>query len=286
METERGSERGVRATVAVAATLLVSILVAVAALAARDHSTITPAQSKAAHIDSRQQVLDTDRFGDGTPDFLRLDDPADRDAFRRWFTLLAEAEAAQPAEKLPPEINDCAGLIRFAYREALRSHDPEWMARHDLRALPGVASVEKYQYPFTPLGAALWRVQPGSFQAADLSNGAFAQFADAKTLKDLNMHFIGKDLHLARPGDVLFYRQPRQNSPYHSMIFVGRSQLQPELQDPMVIYHTGAIAGDKGEIRFLRVPDLMNFPSPRWRPLPENQNFLGAYRWNILREAN
>ena len=286
MGTERGSERGVRATVAVAGTLLVSILVALAALAARDHSTITRAQAKAAHIDSRPQVLDTDRFGDGTPDFLRLDDPADRDAFRRWFTLLAEAEAAQPADKLPPEINDCAGLIRFAYREALRAHDSDWIARQDLRALPGVASVEKYQYPFTPLGAALWRVQPGSFQAADLSSGAFAQFADAKTLKDLNMHFISKDLHLARPGDVLFYRQPRQNSPYHSMIFVGRSQLQPELQDPMVIYHTGAIAGDKGEIRVLRIPDLMNFPSPRWRPLPGNQNFLGIYRWNILREAN
>jgi len=286
MGTEPGSERGVRTTVAVAATLLVSILVAVAALAARDHSTITPAQSNAAHIDSRQQVLDTDRFGDGTPDFLRLDDPADRDTFRRWFTLLAEAEAAQPAEKLPPEINDCAGLIRFAYREALRTHDPDWMARHDLLALPGVASVEKYQYPFTPLGAALWRVQAGSFQTGDLSRGAFAQFADAKTLKDLNMHFISKDLNLARPGDLLFYRQPQQNSRYHSMIFVGRSQLQPELQDPMVIYHTGAIAGDKGEIRVLRVPDLMNFPSPRWRPLPGNQNFLGVYRWNILREAN
>lgn len=286
MRTERGSERGVRATVAVSVTLLVSVLAAAAALAAKDHSTTTQAHLKSAHSDPAQQVPGADRFSDGTPNFLRLDDPADRDAFRRWFILLAEVEAAQPADKLPAEINDCAGLIRFAYREALRAHDADWMARQDLRTIPGIASVEKYQYPFTPLGAALWRVQPGSFQAADLASGAFAQFADAKALKDLNMHFISKELHLARPGDVLFYRQPQQNSPYHSMIFVGRSQLEPELEDPMVIYHTGAIAGGKGEIRVLRVRDLLNFPSPRWRPLPGNKNFLGVYRWNILREAS
>lgn len=228
----------------------------------------------------------SDRFADGTPDFLRLDSPADRDAFRRWFTLLAEVEASQPTEKLPAEISDCAGLIRFAYREALSAHDPAWMAQQQLRTIPGIASVEKYQYPYTPLGAALWRVQPGSFQSDDLTSGAFAQFADAKTLKNLNMHFISKDLRQAHPGDILFYRQLQQNSPYHSMVFIGPSQLQPELRDPLVIYHTGSIGKSKGEIRVLRLSDLMNFPAPRWRPLEGNSNFLGVYRWNILKEAN
>src|SRR5438045_5315499 len=95
-----------------------------------------------------------------------------------------------------------------------------------------------------------------------------------------------KDLHLAQPGDVLLYRQLQQNSPYHSMIFIGRSQLQPELTEPLVIYHTGAIGRSKGEIRVLRISDLMNFPASRWRPLAGNSNFLGVYRWNILREAN
>lgn len=286
LQAERSSERGIRASVAVAAVVVLLAAVAVVAVAAKGHSPrIAAAQPKSMHIDPKQAVS-SDRFADGTPDFVRLDDPADRDAFRRWFTLLAEVEAAKPADKLPAEIDDCAGLIRFAYREALHAHDSDWMERQDLGAIPGIASVEKYQYPFTPLGAALWRVEPGSFSATDLSSGAFAQFADAKTLKDLNMHFIGKDLHLARPGDVLFYRQPQQDSPYHSMIFVGRSQLQPELEDPIVIYHTGSIAGGKGEIRVLRLPDLVNFPSPRWRPSEGNKNFLGIYRWNILKEAN
>jgi uncharacterized protein len=282
-----------RASVAVAAsTLLLLALLVLGLVAAPIRSHTQPAQllrtskPEAAHIHPASQPDYGDRFGDGTPDFLRLDDPADRDAFRRWFTLLAEVEAAQPTGKLPAEINDCAGLIRFAYREALRTHDQTWMAQQGLQSVPAIASVEKYQYPFTPLGALLWRVQPGSFDPSDLTDGSFAQFADAKTLKNLNMHFIGKDLGQARPGDILFYRQSQQNSPYHSMIFAGRSQLQPELPEPIVIYHTGAIGKSKGEIRVLRISELTNFPAPRWRPLAGNSNFLGIYRWNILKEAN
>ena len=34
----------------------------------------------------------TDSNSDGTPDFLRLEDEADRDAFRRWFRYLAEIQ--------------------------------------------------------------------------------------------------------------------------------------------------------------------------------------------------
>src|SRR5689334_21916571 len=52
-------------------------------------------------------------------DFLRLDSAADREAFRHWFTAIAEYQALRPAQDLPPEINDCAALLRYAYREAL-----------------------------------------------------------------------------------------------------------------------------------------------------------------------
>ena len=46
----------------------------------------------------------SDSFGDGTPDFLRLTDSADRRAFRGWFTLLAESQYYK--RKLPAEIDD------------------------------------------------------------------------------------------------------------------------------------------------------------------------------------
>jgi len=82
-----------------------------------------------------QTTLDaSDTIGDGTPDFLRLHDPADRAAFRRWFTLLAESQYYRG--KTPPaEIDDCAALLRFAYREALREHDAVWARAVALPAL-------------------------------------------------------------------------------------------------------------------------------------------------------
>ena len=225
-----------------------------------------------------------DRFHDGTPDFLRLNDATDRDAFRRWFTLLVDYESLLPSDKRPAEISDCAALIRFAYRGALHAHDAGWLADMGLEELPSVPSVQKYQYPFTPMGAGLLRVKAGSFSAEDVSDGAFAQFADARTLRELNTYFISRDIQQARPGDLLFYRQLEQNEPYHSMIFVGRSQLDGG-PDALVIYHTGPIGRDKGEIRRVRVDDLLQHPSPRWRPIAGNSNFLGVYRWNILRET-
>ena len=48
-----------------------------------------------------------------------------------------------------------------------------------LDAIPNEAPVRRFIWPRTPLGAALFRVRSGSFVASDISNGAFAQFADA-----------------------------------------------------------------------------------------------------------
>ncbi len=130
-------------------------------------------------------------------------------------------------------------------------------------------------------------MRPGSFVPADLKNGTFAEFADAKTLKEFNTHFISRDVRAARPGDILFFRQPDQDSPFHSMIFIGRSEWDfengPEPADDLLVYHTGPIGKTPGEMRRIRVADLLHFPSPRWRPFPGNMNFLGVYRWNILR---
>jgi uncharacterized protein len=220
----------------------------------------------------------TDSYGDGTPDFLRLHSSEDQQAFRTWFTALAEAQALQPAETLPREIDDCAALLRYSYREALSSHDEKWLAaEHGFVSSP-TRSVQQYHFPFTPLGASLFRVRPGTFLAADISDGSFAQFADAHTLMLLNAHLVGRDIRRARKGDLLFYRLLEQNSPYHSMIILDDDA-------SWVVYHTGPIRDARGEVRRVSTEDLLHHPDVRWRPLPENSNFLGVYRWNILRDA-
>ena len=57
------------------------------------------------HLHWRQQLLlvpvtftfdPNDTYGDGTPDFLRLHTAQDRQAFRTWFTGIAEAQANLP----------------------------------------------------------------------------------------------------------------------------------------------------------------------------------------------
>jgi uncharacterized protein YfaT (DUF1175 family) len=225
-----------------------------------------------------------DRNQDGTPDFLRLG-PADQEAFRQWFTFLAEAQYFR--RDLPGEIDDCAALIRYACREALRTHDSAWAAGARLPLVPTLPDVRKYAYPFTPLQANLFRIRAGPFHPSDIADGSFAQFADAQTLERFNTHFVSRSLEQARPGDLLFFcqacgaRQAGAALAFHSMVWLGPSHFD-ETRQRYVVYHTGPIGSRAGEIRRLTVPELLHHPEPRWRPVEGNSNFLGVYRWNIL----
>lgn len=223
-----------------------------------------------------------DFYNDGMPDFARLTTPQDRAAFRHWFTVLAERQAFV-GKKLPAEITDCAALLRYAYREALRRHDSRWATDSNLGELPSGPDIAKYQYPRTPLGVRIFRVREGRFIPVDLTDGTFAEFADAKTLIVANTHLVTRDVHLARQGDLLFYRQFEQSSLFHSMIFVGRSHFGSG--DDWVVYHTGPSGKWPGELRRVTLRSLLSHPDARWRPEITNPNFLGVYRWNILREA-
>jgi uncharacterized protein YfaT (DUF1175 family) len=71
------------------------------------------------------------------------------------------------------------------------------------------------------------------------------------------------------------------------MIFVGRSRIVRDGEDEgVLVYHTGPMGKSPGEMRRTTLAELLEHPSPRWRPAPGNANFLGVYRWNILREAD
>jgi len=274
--------RGPWNILAVAALTSVAILLAqagsgsvrVSSLLPLAHAASTRRAGTTASVPSR---LWTDRFGDGTPDFLRLTDPADQGAFRRWFALIAEYQAIRPRADVPVEIQDCASLLRFSYREALKRHDENWFATTGIEVVAPPGEIRAWSYPHTPLGSALFRVRTGAFVPADLNDGAFAQFADAKTLVERNAYFVNRDVRAALPGDLLFYRQFGQSSPWHSMIVV-RTGASAE-----VVYDTGTDHGHPGELRRVLLSDLLSHPEPQWRPVPNNPNFLGVYRWNILR---
>ena len=66
---------------------------------------------------------------DGLPDNVELRSFNDRENFRRWFTWAAEMQFYKLSDQWNPEQRDCAGLVRFAWREALRPHDRLWFQK-------------------------------------------------------------------------------------------------------------------------------------------------------------
>jgi uncharacterized protein len=224
-----------------------------------------------------------DEDADGLPDRAELRSSSDRESFRGWFTGLAELQFYDLSEQWNPAQRDCAGLVRFAMREALRRHDRAWY----LRMGPGyeqlAPDVRAYTLDESPVGEKLFRTAAGRFAESDLSDGTLSEFADARTLKDHNAQFVGRDGAAALPGDLLFFYRPHAGSyPYHVMIHLGRARIDGEGATDWVVYHTGAAPDSAGEVRKVRLATLARHPDPRWRPLAANRNFLGFYRLRIL----
>jgi len=96
-----------------------------------------------------------------------------------------------------------------------------------------------------------------------------------------NTRFVSRDIRQARPGDLIFFHQEEAAMPYHSMIYLGPSQIENAV-GPFLIYHTGPEKDRPGEIRRPSVEELRKHPDPSWHPVAENPHYLGVYRWNIL----
>ncbi len=224
----------------------------------------------------------TDSLGDGFPDGARLDEAEDRETFTRWLVFLAEAEYYRQSPQAAGEIQDCAALVRFAFRNALVAHTAAWRRSATLPYDPGFGDVKKFTYPQSLLGRGLFRTRPGTFVPSDIVEGAFTEFADSAALLHYNTFRVSQDFRAARAGDLLFFYHPAGRQPYHAMLFVGRSYFQPS-GSAWIIYHTGDLGAGKGEVRELDESVLMQHPDPSWRPILANPHFLGVYRFEILR---
>ena len=207
----------------------------------------------------------------------------DRQNFRQWFTAIAEGQFYRLSEQWNSEQRDCAGLVRFAWREALRRHDRPWFQKMGPGYAAVASDVTRYNLEQGPLGAKLFRTNFGVYKDGDLSSGAFSDFADARTLKNFNVRFISRDRVNVEAGDLLFFYQPWvQKFPYHVMIFLGKAKLSSEQANDWVVYHTGASPTDKGTLKKVELSVLDEHPNKRWRPVQTNPNFLGFYRLKIL----
>src|SRR5207248_6733542 len=154
-----------------------------------------PASEKQKVIGSRQMagagvtsseatLVDSDN--DGVPDVAELRTFQDRDNFRQWFTDVAEMQFYQLSDQWKSEQRDCAGLVRFAIREALRNHDRAWFQKMGANYETVAPDVAGFDLDHNPLGERIFRTDFGSFHESDLRDGRFSEFADGRTLKNFN----------------------------------------------------------------------------------------------------
>ena len=246
-------------------------------------STGAPAPETRPRTTRPEPELNADVDHDGLPDIVELSSFNERENFRRWFTWVAEMQFYNLSDQWNAEQRDCAGLVRFAWREALRPHDRPWFQRmgenYDPVAPDLPANIA------APLGGKLFRTAPGTYAPTDDAEGYFSEFADAQTLKMFNVEFVGRDRREAKPGDLLFFHQPWvQKFSFHVMIFLGEPRIASEGTHDWVVYHTGASPNDAGTVKKVRLAVLDQHPDKRWRPISTNPNFLGFYRLKILNQ--
>ncbi len=210
----------------------------------------------------------------GSPTRMKanLGEEGDREAFRTWFVALLEQQLEGPSPAWEPAQRDCAGLLRFAFQEALAVHTLAWRQRTAYTdGLPG-------RDPSASFALGWRRGFPTPAGPQPFAKGAY--------LRRLACVALGRDLQLARPGDLLFFaRGGAHAQPDHAMAFV-----RPDVDGaPMLLYHTGPEGSGAshlpGELRRVRLDDLLHHPEPDFRPLPENPAFLGLYRWQLLADG-
>lgn len=176
--------------------------------------------------------------------------------FRAWFVRIVGEQLRQgPSPRWVHQ--DCAGLVRFAVNEALRTHDGKWLKANGFsnRYLPPELNL-------TPEQAAL-RNRWKSF------DGGTSAYASAIGLIQDNSRFVAKDLNQAKPGDLLFFDQGEDQ---HLMIFMG----------DYIAYHRGTSTRQDNGLRAVGFDQLMHWKDARWQPRIDNPNFIGIFRFSFL----
>lgn len=227
----------------------------------------------------RLELKPHDTDDDGFPDAAELLSREDRAAFVTWFTAIAEAQAKTIDDAWPKIHQDCAGLVRFAYKEALRAHDRAWLDKRRHLPRQGAPDVAAFHYPQVPfLGDLIFRSRGGRFDPRAPIAEQFTAAAGARALHDHNTAFISRELEDARAGDLLFFAVPQgTGSRMHTMIALGA----PDAPADRVVYHTG-LDGELGEVRLVTLEQLLEHPDMSWHPRAHNPRFLGVHRLALL----
>jgi hypothetical protein len=222
------------------------------------------------NYEDKQNILVKDINKNNYLDILELNNK-DSKSFNLWFSNII-INIFNENMHIPNNYSDCAGLIRYAYKEALKKHDQYWLNINNYNGFI-YEDVKKFNYPDVPF------VKTNIFLIDENihNKNSYSNFASARYLIEYNMKYLGKNMINAKTGDVLAYFHPNDvEYPYHLMIYIEQNKQK------YVIYHTGPISNENpGELRLTKIENL-KYADPSWIANKENKNFLGYYRFKIL----
>lgn len=183
-------------------------------------------------------------------------DPAQSQVFRAWFVRVINEQLRQgPTPRWVHR--DCAGLVRFAVNEAFKPHDARWLHANGIGASQ------------LPPELQLTSVQQGLGKGWTTVDGRNSAFVTALALIQANSVFVSRDINQARSGDLLFFDQGDEQ---HLMVWMGR----------YIAYHRGSSSAHDNGLRAVSVPQMLQWPDPRWQPSADNPNFIGVFKLGFL----
>lgn len=162
---------------------------------------------------------------------------------RQAISRIALAQVSRFDPAWEPSQRDCAGLIRFAFREAFRELDPARLARP------------------------LWRD----------ARGDPSDFADARNLLAGNFELLGRDARARdelRSGDLVAFRHGELGAEVFHLMLVIRER--DPAHGAYVLYHPGSPGA---ALRGGSLDALAAAAPAEWRPDASNPSFLGYYRF-------
>lgn len=206
-------------------------------------------------------------------DAMALLSPPDEAAMRAAVVQLALVQARRIAPLWEPAQRDCAGLVRFVYREALR---PRTEAQRRSLGIPSglqfppLSDAARESVPGYP---ALWKLGVEHRDARQGEQQVVGSFADAESLVGNNFTPVGFDIETGQKGDLLVFRRDASlEDPYHLMVIAEGGA------HGVVVYHNGAPGAD-GAVRVVATADLFGSSDGDWIPRKGNPSFLGVFRW-------
>ena len=111
---------------------------------------------------------------------MEIHSESERAAFREWFAAVAEAQYAAPSPTWHAQ--DCSGLLRFAFVQALAPKTPEWFSQFAYLPTPTMPPVKTVTYPLPVLSRSAFRIAPGAYDPWDVAEGRIVGAATAGEL--------------------------------------------------------------------------------------------------------